>query len=645
MFFFNRLLIRIIFLVVFLFSISIGIYLTLFIQSQVRREEAAILQNGIAFSELTAPLLYEDYLTASARGFPRFQDIAKERLKKNADITQVVLIATNGKIIFDTNDFNTGAISGRTSTGKDRFIDAQQTRDFLQQTTTQSRTFFQGNERFTEIVVPITEIGGDHVFSMRYLLSYRSLEGHKFEIYRDALVTFLPLFLLTIGSGIALAISIIRPIEQLSRATEQIERGDLTVQIPVHSHDELGKLTDAFNKMATQLKQYYTQLEQKVQEKTLQLAQKVKEVEAERAKDEAILDSIGDGMIVTDEMGKIILMNIVAAQLVEVDPIVVKGKQIFEIFNLYDDRNNLIRLENRPMHVALQNGRKVTQSAAFFLKNGKKISLGLTAAPVMQQGEIIGAIETIRDITKEKEIDRMKTEFISLASHQLRTPLSAIKWFSEMLTSGDGGPLNQEQADFAKNIADSTERMIQLVNSLLNISRIESGRIIIAPQPTDLGQLVQGIIIDLKAKIEERQQAVLISFHEELPKINIDPRLIRQVYLNLLTNAIKYTPKGGEIHVFISRKNDEIISQVSDNGYGIPKHQQGKLFEKFFRGENIAKIETDGTGLGLYLTKIIIESSKGRIWFSSEEGKGTSFFFSMPTSGMEPKKGEVTLDI
>lgn len=454
------------------------------------------------------------------------------------------------------------------------------------------------------------------------------------------------LSLSTLGVMVAITLLIgrlVKPITTMTATANRLALGDLTQRVKIKSKNEIGELGTAFNNMADRLQQLYKNLEAKVQQKTAQLAQEVNTVDAERAKDEAILTSIGEGIIAVDSEGKIAKINQPAVEILGLQGDAF-GKKIVDAFQLYDEQDTLVATENRPSVTAMASGNRSEELFVVHHKNGEKVKVAFLATPIVQQGKVIGGIMIIRDVTKEREVDRMKTEFISLASHQLRTPLSAIKWFSEMMVSGDAGVLTAEQQEFVKNIYDSTERMIDLVNSLLNISRIESGRIIVDPKPTDLRELVGGIINDLKAKTEQKQQTLVVSVHKDLPKINLDPHLIGQVYMNFLTNAIKYTPKGGEISVFISRKGDEVVSQVADNGYGIPVSQQVKVFSKFFRAENIVKVETDGTGLGLYLVKAIIESSGGKVWFKSEEGKGTSFWFSLPMSGMKAKAGEVTLD-
>lgn len=367
-------------------------------------------------------------------------------------------------------------------------------------------------------------------------------------------------------------------------------------------------------------------------------------VEQEKRKYEAILESIGDGIIFTDKFGKIVHLNPVAEELLTLKINSVSGKLFNAVIRAEDEHGTLVEKDQRALHVALTTRKKITTNYFYVLPNKTKIPVYITVTPVILNGQVIGGIEVFRDITKELEVDRMKSEFISLVSHQLRTPLSAMKWFLEMLISGDAGALNPEQKQFIKNIDNSNQRMIELVNALLNVSRIESGRIIVDPKLTDLNDLIEGVVREIKNKLDEKKQKLIISINEGIPLIYIDPKLIRQIYMNLLTNAIKYTPAEGEISIFVSKDDKEIISQITDTGYGIPKEDKHKVFSKFYRGTNISKLVTDGNGLGLYLVKSIVESSHGKIWYESKEGKGTTFWFTLPLSGMEPRKGEVTLD-
>lgn len=364
----------------------------------------------------------------------------------------------------------------------------------------------------------------------------------------------------------------------------------------------------------------------------------------EGAKDRALLESLGEGIVVTDKDGNVELINHAAEILVGWTAKEAVGKKWFELAPLEDEKGNRIPPERRATQMVLTTGKPRSNATYYYVRrDGTRFAVGTTAAPVIIDNKTVGVIAVFRDISHEREVDQAKSEFVSLASHQLRTPLSTVKWFTEMLLSGDVGELSADQKEYVHNIEVSNERTITLVNSLLNISRIESGRIIIDPVLTDLSKLVNEVVRSLQVRFRDKKLEISILVPDYLPQINVDPKMITQVYANLLTNAIKYTPEGGHISVTLSLQDGEIISAVKDSGYGIPKAEQHRIYEKFYRGSNVVGKETDGTGLGLYLVKAIIESSKGKIWFDSQENIGTTFWFSLPLTGVEAKAGEVEL--
>lgn len=444
-----------------------------------------------------------------------------------------------------------------------------------------------------------------------------------FTVFVDALLLFLIL-------------QIIKPVDELTKKSKKIADGDLSDRIKITSHDELGQLGAAFNDMAAKLQEMKEGLEKTVKLKTAELETNLEQLKVQQAKDEAIFKSIGEGLILTDDKGLAVFVNKNAEEILNLSRKDSYGKMLKDLLVLYEEDARFVPEENKPFVIALNKGETKTSKFILVKKNDQKTIIEMTSSPVTQYGAeggkptIIGTITTIRDITKEREVDRMKTEFISLASHQLRTPLSSIKWYTEMLLNGDAGPLSPDQTELARSVSESSQIMSEIVGALLNISRMELGKISISPKPTNLKELITACVKEVEVKYTQKKQTVSVNVPEDMQQVSVDPQLTKQVYLNLLTNAIKYSPEGGSISVSASIKDDAILSVVSDSGYGIPKLQQDKIFKKFFRADNVIKKETDGTGLGLYLVKSIVESSKGKIWFESEEGKGTKFFFTLP---------------
>jgi PAS domain S-box-containing protein len=272
-------------------------------------------------------------------------------------------------------------------------------------------------------------------------------------------------------------------------------------------------------------------------------------------------------------------------------------------------------------------------------KDGTIYQAELSIFPIREGDQNFFYVSLCQDITLRKEVDRAKTEFVSLASHQLRTPLSAIRWYSEMLLSKYVGDLNEKQRQYVKEIYAGNLRMVELVNALLNVSRIDLGTIAVDPEPVSLVEICESVLMELTPQITEKQQTIEKLFVAAPATYMADSKLIRIVFQNFLSNSVKYTQPGGHIAVEISARENQLYIRVSDNGYGIPKAQHGKMFEKLFRADNVRQKDTEGTGLGMYIVKAVVESSNGRIWFESEENQGTTFHVLMPLSGMIKKSG------
>lgn len=233
---------------------------------------------------------------------------------------------------------------------------------------------------------------------------------------------------------------------------------------------------------------------------------------------------------------------------------------------------------------------------------------------------------------REKFIENLKTEFVSIAAHQLRTPISAIKWIIRMLMDEDLGPLNKDQKDYLTKAYLNNERMIKLINDLLNVSKIEEGKFLNKPTQEILPKIIEEALALLLSAAKNKQ--LKLTFEKpkgKLPKILIDKDKIILVLHNLVENSIKYTNEGEiKVKIEFSKEHKQFLVSVKDTGVGVPKEEQDKIFTRFFRAGNASKVDTEGTGLGLYITQHIIQSHGGKIWFESEEGKGTTFYFTLP---------------
>lgn len=373
-----------------------------------------------------------------------------------------------------------------------------------------------------------------------------------------------------------------------------------------------------------------------------QLLQELAQAKAERRKVAAIVESIDNGVIAVDWDGKIVLVNRASEQLTGWSRRDILGHYYWEVFPLYGADQKPIPLNQHPLIEAFSLDAQLQLDDIFILaKSGNLVNVALNASPIKGvKNDIVSGIMTFRDIRKQKELEKMQEDFVSMAAHELRTPIVPLKGYLEILR--DEASLSEEHRTFLMRAMQSISRLESLVNSLLSVARIERGSIAFNPESLDYKSLVEGVIHDQTTRFETKKQTVRFSVVPDgpVPAVVADAQLIREVLDNLVGNAIKYTPDGGEISIWIEVATDKIVTHIKDNGIGLDEEAKKYIFEKFHRAGDRLTSSIEGTGLGLYISKSLVERHGGRIWVESAgKGKGSVFSFSLPVQNekVQPK--------
>lgn len=422
--------------------------------------------------------------------------------------------------------------------------------------------------------------------------------------------------------------------------------------------DEIQNLLKEFEEMKVALREkteLLKQAEESEKQKSDELKKAIEQVgqfasvaDQERNTYFLLLSSIGEGVFVLDLERKISIINNAGEKILEYSASEIIGHRFDELLQFihkdktpleakfWDDAFNSKILKALPPDISVIG------------KNGKAVPITTIVAPIIDDRtqELKGLIVTFRDVREERALEEARLGFISTSSHQLRTPLTSMRWFSEMLLDGDAGKLTDEQQKFVDRIYKGTDRMIALVNLLLQLARVEAGRLKIKPVPVDLKVITEGVALTLKANFEIKSQKVEIRTKPfPLPAVPMDQEIIWQIIQNLLSNASRYAHEKTTILVNIERKDSYIEYAVKNWGIGVPEDQKPRIFEKFFRADNALSSVPEGSGLGLSLVKNLVEGWGGKIWFESEVNKETTFYFTIPLSGVEAKEGEVGIKV
>lgn len=411
-----------------------------------------------------------------------------------------------------------------------------------------------------------------------------------------------------------LARQIVQPIEGLHLVSSEFGKGNLDYKIPIHTDDEIEDLAFAFYNMSANLKKSFA---------TITRSNEI--IAVEKQKMTYMLNSLYDGLIAYDLEGTIIAFNHRAEELLWVSKNDIVGKKAKD---LEVKRNNLFENIQLIENVNLEDFEKRELAVATPQERVFEIIL----VPLVGEGkERVGAMRVIHDLTREKEIEHLKSNFVATASHQLRTPLSGIKWMLEMFIAGDFGRLNKSQSSRLQMGRKTINRLIGIINDLLDASRIEEGKIVYELKSFDVTTLIKEIMQETEIDVQLGKRKLILDIPKQLPlTIKSDYKKMKMVLRNIIDNAIKYTGDDGQIRIAVIEGKKSLLISVTDDGIGIPKRDQKYIFTKFFRASNAVRFQTEGSGLGLFIAQKITTMLNGKIIVESEEGRGSTFTVQLP---------------
>ncbi|MEM0513206.1 cell wall metabolism sensor histidine kinase WalK [Limosilactobacillus fermentum] len=508
-----------------------------------------------------------------------------------------------------------GIIRGTSSSGNQGIVGQKTTDTVIKNTLVNNRSHTENlydsanHNRYYVSVVPLLASGNaNNVVGVVYMRA--NLEGVYSTINSISLI-YLSAALITIVLGLGLAVlisrEITRPIEEMRKQTLRIARGDFSGQVKVMGNDELGQLAGAVNNLSVRVEES--------QESS----------DAERRRLDSVLSHMSDGVLATDRRGNLTIVNNTALQFLNIaDEEQVLGKSILDVLKIRRQFSIRHLVDEDQDQVILDNLNEDLILSAYF-------------SPIKREsGFVSGLVCVLHDVTSQQKEERERKEFVSNVSHELRTPLTSVKSYVEALS--DGAINDPELAPrFLGVVSDETERMIRMINDLLSLSRMDSGTAKLNLEYVNINELLNYILnrFDMIIKNEaadpsQKKYTIVRYFTKKDLWVEIDTDKFTQVVDNIMNNAVKYSPDGGVITARLLETHNHVILSISDQGLGIPRKDLGHIFDRFFRVDKARSRKQGGTGLGLAISKEVVNLLGGQIWVDSVEGKGSTFYISLP---------------